>query len=108
MIDYIYNANAILSEPIKNRSTGELLHVLYNVYAKLHAISFKPQLHKLDNESSTALEAFITDNNTALQYMPPKIHQTNAVKQAVQTWKCNFKAGLPAFPNNFLSHTGAN
>ena len=49
VIVYIYDANAILSYPIKNRSTGELLHVFHQVYAKQQAAGYKHQLHKLDN-----------------------------------------------------------
>ena len=44
---------------------------------------------------------FITVNNTALQCMPPNMHQTNAVKRAVKTWKCHFKEGLTSLPKQF-------
>ena len=102
MIVYIYHANAILSYPIKNRSTGKLLCVFHHVYAKLHATSFKPQLHKLDNEFSTVLETFITNDNTALQYMSPEIHQANAAECTIQTWKSHFKVGLASLPKQIL------
>ena len=75
VIVYIYNANAILSHLIKNWSTGELLHVFHNMSDKLHAACFKQQLHKWDNNSSAALEMFITNDNTALQFISPKMHR---------------------------------
>ena len=101
VIVYIYDANAILSYFIKKRSTGELLHVFHQVYAKLHAAGNKPQLHKLDTILSTALEMFIASNNAALQCTPPEMHQTNAAKHAVQMWNCHFKVGLASLPKQF-------
>ena len=102
VIVYVYDANAILSYTIKNWSTGELLRVFLLVYAKLQTAGFKPQLHKLDNESFTTLETFIANNNAALQYTPPEINCTNATKCAVQMWKNNLKVGS----NNFQLHIG--
>ena len=90
-----------MSYSIKNWLTGELLHVFHYVYTKLQASGFKLQLHKSENESSAALETFITGNNTALQYMPPKMHHPNTAKWAVQIWKYHFKAGLASLPKQF-------
>ena len=101
VIMYVYDANAILSYPIKNRSTGELSRVFQLVYAKLQTAGFKLQLHKLDNETPTTLETFIANNNRALQYTPPEIHRTNAGKHAVQMWKNRFKMSLTSLPKQF-------
>jgi hypothetical protein len=45
---YIYDANAIRSVPIKNRSKEELLRVITEVYAWLTARRYPPILHKMD------------------------------------------------------------
>jgi hypothetical protein len=50
VVFYIYNANAICSVPIKNRSKEELLHAYCKIYAWLTLHGFKPLLHKLDNK----------------------------------------------------------
>ena len=43
----------------------------------------RPQLHKLDNELSHDVEAFIIKNNASFQYTPIKIHQTNITECAM-------------------------
>ncbi len=49
---YIYDANAIWSVPIKNRSKKELLRAITEVYTWLTAWGNWPILHKMDNETS--------------------------------------------------------
>ena len=49
VILYVYNANVIQSYPLKNQPAGELMHVFHQIYAKLSAAGYKPQLHKLGN-----------------------------------------------------------
>jgi hypothetical protein len=56
---YIYNANAIWSVPIKNRSKEELLPAVTEVYAWLTAWGFWPLLHKMKKETSHDVKAFI-------------------------------------------------
>ena len=78
-----------------------MLCIFQLMYAKLQAKGFKSQLHKLGNESSTALKMFIANNKRALQYTPLEIHSTNAAKRAVETWKNLFKVGLASLPKQF-------
>ncbi len=56
---YVHDANAIWSVPIKNRSKEELLRAVTEVYAWLRARGYQPSLHKMDNETSHDVEAFI-------------------------------------------------
>ena len=102
VIFYIYDANAILSYPLKNLSTDELLHVFHHVYAKLCVAGFKQQLHKLDNQSSTALEMFITHNNTKLHYMPPEMHQKMLPSLLYKHGSAILRQDWPACLNNIL------
>ena len=44
-IFYIYDANAVLSVPIKSREKGELLRSYQKIYSYLDACGFKPKLH---------------------------------------------------------------
>ncbi|KAL7482239.1 hypothetical protein ACHAW6_007918 [Cyclotella cf. meneghiniana] len=63
VIFYTVNAHHIKSYPIKSCHRTELLHVYNNVYAYLRMQGYRPQLQKLDNESSHNVETFITDKN---------------------------------------------
>ncbi len=73
VIFYIYNANFIASVPIKNR-TKEELRAYQITYKYLSSWGFKPQLHKMGNETSKDVEDFIESQRTTLQYTPPDIH----------------------------------
>ena len=56
MIFYVYDVNYILGAPIKNRSEVEFLRVYKKVYSELQSKGFKPNFHKMDNETSTELQ----------------------------------------------------
>ena len=56
---YIFDPNYIKSVPICNCSKEELLRAYTKVYAWLTAQGYRPLLHKLDNETSRDVEAFV-------------------------------------------------
>jgi hypothetical protein len=100
----IYNVNAIWLVPIKNRSKKKLLQAVTEVYAWLTARGYWPFLHKMDNETSHDIKAFIVEQ-VKLQYCPPNMHRTNPTKHAVRTWKNHFTAGPAGLPPLFpLAH----
>jgi hypothetical protein len=74
VIFYIYDANFIASVPIKNHTKEELLRAYQITYKYLSSRGFKPQLQKMDNETSKDVEDFIESQRTTLQYTPPDIH----------------------------------
>jgi hypothetical protein len=100
-IFYIYNANFILSVPIKNHTKQELLCAYQITYKYLSSSGFKPRLHKMDNKTSKDVEDFIQSQLTTLQYTPPDIHCTNSAKQAICTWKNHFTTGIASQPKSF-------
>jgi hypothetical protein len=65
-----------------------------------HHIS-KPLPHKLDNKISKDVKAFVTTEQTCIQYILPDIHCTNPAKRAIGTWKNHFLAGLAGLPTSF-------
>ena len=83
VIFYIFDANYICSAPIKNRYKEELLRAYRETYDWLVLRGFKPQLHKLDNETSQVVEAFVRSQHTHLQYTPPDMHRTNPAERAI-------------------------
>jgi hypothetical protein len=98
---YIFDANAIQSVPIKNRSKEELHCAYYKIYKWLTHHGFKPLLHKLDNKTSKDVKAFVATEQTCIQYTPPDIHCTNPAKRAIRTWKNHFLAGMAGLPKSF-------
>jgi hypothetical protein len=93
-IFYIYDANAIWSVPIKNRSKEELLRAVTELYAWLTARGYRPLLHKIDNEMSHNVKTFIATEQVKLQYTLSDMHCTNPAKHAVRTWKNHFTGGI--------------
>ena len=105
MIFYIYDANAIIAYPLRNRTAKEMLETYQDLYQKLTKLGFKPKLHKLDNEISKEVEDFVLEQHTLLQYTPLDMHRQNAAEKAIQTWKMHFKSGLASLPGEFpISH----
>ena len=58
---YIHDPNFIKGVPIKSRQKGELHRAYESVYEWRTQRGYKPKLHKLDNETSKEVEAFITE-----------------------------------------------
>ena len=101
-IFYIHDSNFIKSIPIKSRQKGELHRAYEEVYQWCTQRGYKPKVHKLDNETSKEVEAFISEQQTKIQYTPFDMHQSNPAKRAIQTWKSCMKSTLasllPRFP----------
>jgi hypothetical protein len=98
VIFYIYDANFVKSFPIKSQLKKELLLAYRLVYAYLTARVFKPQLQKMDNETSQDVKTFICKENTCFQYTPPDIHRTNPAEREICTWKNHFLSGIAGLP----------
>ena len=95
---YIFDPNFIKGVPIKSRHKEALLRVYQIVYKWCETRGFKPQLHKMDNETSKDVEEFITEqHNTKLQYTAPDRH-CHPAEKAVQTYKATFKFILVSLP----------
>jgi hypothetical protein len=101
IILYDYDSNAILAEPLRNR-TGPEIH---RAYKKLHQVlvshGLRPKLQRLDNECSTLLKKFMTEEQVDFQLVPPHLHRRNAAERAIRTWKNHFIAGLCTVDPNF-------
>ena len=68
---YSYNANAILWEPMKNRSDTEMIRVFDKVYTKLVTRGITPVLNVMDNEASTAVTSWLTAHGVDHQKVAP-------------------------------------
>ena len=83
LIVYDYDSNAILAEPLRSRSDTDLLHAYDTVINLLKQHGLTPQLQRLDNEASTALNARLHTHGISYQLVPPHIHRRNAAERAI-------------------------
>jgi hypothetical protein len=71
MILYDYDSNAILAQPIKDRTAPELLRAFQVMEQELVARGVKQKLMKLDNEASKLLKMYLHQQNITFQFVPP-------------------------------------
>jgi hypothetical protein len=93
---------AILVEPMKNRSAGEMARAYQALIDRLNATGIFPLEHILDNECSALFKQQIQLNKMTYQFVPPHDHRRNQAKKAIQTFKDHFVSILcgtdPSFP----------
>ncbi len=98
------DSNAILIEPMKNRTAGEMIRAYQVLIDQLNSAGIFPKLQILDNECSAEMKAAITLNKMKLQLVPPHDHCCNLAKKAIQTFKDHFVAILCGADNVFSLH----
>jgi hypothetical protein len=89
---------------MKSRSNLEWVKAYGSIHQELTVNGFKPKLQTLDNEASTALKNFFTDNDIAYQLVPPHCHRRKAAERAISTFKEHFVAGLSSVDPSFPMH----
>jgi hypothetical protein len=77
MILYDYDSNAILAQPIKDRTDPELLRAFQVMEQEVVARGLTPKLMKLDNEASKLLKTYLHQQNITFQLVPPYSHRQN-------------------------------
>jgi hypothetical protein len=102
LVLYDYDSNAIHVELMKSKSGAEILAAYQRAHSLFTHRGLQPQLQRLDNEASTALQSFMTTHQVDFQLAPPHLHRRNAAERAIRTFKNHFIAGLcstnPDFP----------
>ena len=63
-----------------------------------------PNWHILDSEAPHELKEAIRENKYCIKLTPPDMHQCNAAKHAMQTFKGNLIAVLARVTDNFPIH----
>jgi hypothetical protein len=104
MVLYDYDSNHIFPLPIKNRNAKTLLDGYKELHAQLCAAGLRPKLQRLDNECSTILKQFMTQERVDFQLVPPGLHRRNAAERAIRTFQNHFIAGLCSVDPNFPLH----
>jgi hypothetical protein len=104
MILYDYDSNAILAQPIKDRTAPELLKAFQVMEQELMARCLKPKLMKLDNEASKLLKTYLHQQDITFQLVPPYSHRRNSAERAIRSFKDHLIAGLCSTEKSFPMH----
>jgi hypothetical protein len=104
MIFYDYDRNSILSQPIKDRTSLELLKAFKVMEQKLIARGLKPRLMRLDNEASKLLKEYLHQQDIIFQLVPPYSHRRNASERAIRSFKDHLIDGLWLTYKSFPMH----
>jgi hypothetical protein len=104
MILYGYDSNAILAQPIKDRTAPELLKAFQIMEQYLVDRGLKLKLMKLDNEASTLLKMYRHQQNITFQLVPIYSHRRNSAERAIRSFKDHLIAGLFSTEKSFPMH----
>jgi hypothetical protein len=104
MVLYDYDSNAILAQPIKDRTAPELLKAFQIMEQELVARGLKSKLMKLDNEASKLLETYLHQQDITFQLVPPYSHRRNSAERAIRSFKDHLIAGLCSTDKSFPMH----
>jgi hypothetical protein len=104
MILYDYDRNAILAQPIKDRTSPELLKAFQVMEQELVARGLTPKLMKLDNEASKLLKTYLHQQNITFQLVLPYSHRRSSAERAIRSFKDHLIAGLCSTDKSFQMH----
>jgi hypothetical protein len=104
MILYDYDSNAILAQPIKDRTAPDLLRAFQVMEQELVARGLKPKLMKLDNEALKLLKMYLNQQNITFQLVPPYNHRRNSDERAIRSFKDHLIAGICSTDKSFPVH----
>ena len=99
---YHYDANNIITTPLKNRTGTCILSGITKIHDKLRKRGLTLKLHIMDNEVSEDLNKYFEDSDIQFQLVPLHMHRINDAERAVRTFNNHFIASLftvdPLFP----------
>jgi hypothetical protein len=101
---YNNDTDLIFATPFKNRTAKCILAAYKTIHQRLCNAGRTPKLQRLDNECSTILKTFLTDNDIDFQLVPPGVHRRNAAERAIRTFQNRFIAGLCSVDTYFPLH----
>jgi len=93
--------NNILAEPMRNRTSGEMVRAYQVLIDRIKEKNIHPTMHILDNECSAEFKEKIKENKMKYQLVPPNDHRRNVAEKAIQTFKDHFVAVLCGTDDNF-------
>ena len=97
--------NYIHYTPMKDRSAKEYVKAFQSTIQYFSKRNGCPPLIIIDNETSTALETYLTeDAKVDYQYVPPNDHSANKAERAMRTSKNHLIGGLAGCPATFPAY----
>jgi len=91
------DSDAILVEPMKNRTSGEMIRAYQTLINRLSSAGIAPKQHILDNECSSDFK----ETNMTYQLVPPHDHRRNKAEKAIHMFKDHFVAILCGADTSF-------
>ena len=79
--------SSILVEPMRNRTSGEMVRAYQAMIDRLQKAGIKLTPHILDNECSAEFKNAIEENEMKYQLVPQNDHRQNAAEKAIQIFK---------------------
>jgi hypothetical protein len=104
MILYDYDSNAIMAQPIKDRTSPELLRAFQFMEQELVDHGLKPKLMRVDNEASTLIRTYLHQQTITFQLVPPYSYRRNAAERAIRSFKDHLITGLCSTEKSFPMH----
>ena len=104
LVCYVYDCNAILTAPMKNKSETEHLRAFNLLHTYLVDRGFTPNHQRLDNEASANFKSNLRQKGIDFQLVPPHNHRRNAAERAIQTFKNHFVSILCGTDKLFPLH----
>jgi hypothetical protein len=102
LVIYDHDSNAILVEPLKNKTGSEIKRGWFKLHERLATRGNDPTVYVMDNEASADLKTALQRNKITYQLVPPHVHRRNSAERAIRTFKNHFLAVLagadPQFP----------
>jgi hypothetical protein len=95
------DSNAIFSEPMRNRTTGEMIRAYQAALKQLKLSGANPKKHVLDNEISQEYKQAIINNKMTYELVPAGQHRRSVAEKAIQTWKAYLISVLCGVAENF-------
>ena len=94
LVAYHYDANNIITTPLKNRTGPCILNGITKIHDLLRKRGLTPKIHIMDNEVSEDLRKYFEDSDIQFQLVLPHMHRINDAERAVRTFKNNFIVAL--------------
>jgi len=81
-------------EPMSNRAASSYVKAFRNTFEFFKALGHRPELYRLDNETSTPLKNLFTELLIEPQYVPAGNHRANRAERSIRTAKNHIIATL--------------
>lgn len=101
---YHQPTNAILAEPLQDKSHPVILQEFTNIHTMLTRQGHTISHHTLNNDISPTITEYLQLHNITYQIVPPNNHRCNKAERGIQTFKAHFIAGLSLLPSQFPLH----